>query len=246
MKKNRFVWIAFLLCIGLALPVAAQTLDKGYYDYQGMINHQLKIRMSLYLTGQEITGSYFYEKHRKEIKLKGTLVANKVVLQEYDKNGRKTGIFEGYLQSIDSIDGYWSTPGGGRNYPFHLGLISSAIGAAYEKRYQDAGAENDAVVETFAANLQCYLANNQKQKIAALLHYPTEVKVNGKPITLKTPEQFLAHYHEVFYPEFKTALVNAFTKYLFSNYQGIMFGGDTKNIWIGCSPEGCFILKINN
>ena len=239
--------LLFFLAMTMVLAVSkAESPDKGYYDYQGMIGHQLKIRMSLYFEGQKIVGSYFYEKHHQEMTLQGSIAASKIVLREYDKSGRNTGVFEGYLQTVDSIDGFWSTPGGHRNYPFHLGLIATAVGAVYGKRYQDAGAANDAAVETFATRIQKYLGNNEKRKIAALIRFPTAVKVKGKTVTLRGPEQFIRHYEEIFDPAFRKMLLAIFPRYLFSNYQGIMFGEGIRNIWIGCSQDGCYILKINN
>ena len=45
--------------------------EKGYYDYKGTINNNIPIQMSIYPLGKDIVGTYFYEKQRKEIKLKG-------------------------------------------------------------------------------------------------------------------------------------------------------------------------------
>ena len=55
--------------------------EKGYYDYQGTINNNIPVQMSIYPLGNDIVGSYFYEKQRKEIELKGKAGGNIMICQ---------------------------------------------------------------------------------------------------------------------------------------------------------------------
>ena len=68
--------------------------ESGYYDYQGTINNNMPIHMSIYPLKENIVGTYFYDKQRKEIKLAGKAGEKNIILYEYDAAGKNTGIFQ--------------------------------------------------------------------------------------------------------------------------------------------------------
>ena len=89
------------------MDITKSLFEKGYYDYSGTINNNIKIQMSIYKQDKEIVGTYFYEKQRKEIKLKGKSDEKDIILYEYDAAGKNTGIFMGTMKTVDKIEGKW-------------------------------------------------------------------------------------------------------------------------------------------
>ncbi|MDO0823874.1 hypothetical protein [Desulfosporosinus nitroreducens] len=231
------------------IETSQSKFEKGYYDYQGNINNNIPVQMSIYPLGNDIVGSYFYEKQRKEIELKGKAGENIMILFEYDDTGKNTGIFQGTMETVDRIAGTWTSPDGKKSYPFALALKSILPGVEYGKRYRVT--ENDQEVEDFLNEIQGYILSGNKAKLAEQIVYPIYVKVDGEVTKLQNNDDFIQNYDQIFYPEFKQVVSNAFTKYLFANSQGIMFGEGMYNMWIneviptGRKPQ-LMISAINN
>jgi hypothetical protein len=226
--------------------------EKGYYDYQGTINNNISIQMSIYPLGKDIVGSYFYDSQRKEIKLKGKAGTEDIVLHEYDDTGKNTGIFKGTMKTVDKIEGTWISADNKTNYPFTLSLKSNLPGVEYGKRYSIAvGTETDQNVENFVAKIQGYIVNNNKKQLAEQVKYPINVKINNKVTEIQNTDDFIENYDKIINPSFKQVIGNAFTKYMFANWKGVMFGTGLNNIWINnVSTTGdnleLMIISINN
>lgn len=249
----------FVVGILMALPgllLASRTeaaifTDKGYHDYEGTIGTDLKIQMSIYPDGERIVGSYFYEKYRQEIELKGTIQGNSIVLYEY-AGGAATGVFEGKMSTVDAIEGTWRNLKNGKQHALRLRLRSIISGEEYGHRYRLPGWENDEDLERFVRELQGYVINGQKEKVASLILYPISVWIDGARLKVTDSGQFIKYYDKVFNPSFKRTISNAFTKYLFVNWQGVMFGGNEQNIWLSYVREfdggnwRPMIIGINN
>ncbi|HKR14192.1 MAG TPA: DUF3298 domain-containing protein, partial [Pyrinomonadaceae bacterium] len=82
------------------------------------IGASLDLQMKLVREGDQLTGSYFYEKVGTRINLRGTVDKDgNLTLQEFDPSGKQTGIFKG-LWKVDAADGLitlagnWSKPPG--------------------------------------------------------------------------------------------------------------------------------------
>src|SRR5215217_3963987 len=95
---------------GGATPVA-QTKH-----FKGSIGSSLDLQMKLVRTGDQLAGSYFYEKVGTRIDLRGNVDKNgNLTLEEFDKSGKQTGLFKG-LWAVDANDGLvtlagnWSKP----------------------------------------------------------------------------------------------------------------------------------------
>lgn len=232
------------------IDTAKSLFEKGYYDYQGTINN-IPIQMSIYPLDKDIVGTYFYEKQRKEIKLRGKAGGKDIILYEYDKTGKNTGVFQGKMNTVDKIIGTWISADGKRSLPFSLSLKSNIPGANYGKRYAVAVNKSDQDVENFASKIQSYIINDNKEQLAKEVQYPINVKINGKVTKIQNSTDFIKNYDQIFNLSYKNAISNAFTKYLFVNWQGIMFGEGLYNIWINEeTPPGStsklMITAINN
>jgi hypothetical protein len=95
---------------GGAIPVA-QTKH-----FKGSIGSSLDLQMKLVRTGDQLAGSYFYQKVGTRIDLRGNVDKDgNLTLEEFDKSGKQTGLFKG-LWSVDPSDGLatlagnWSKP----------------------------------------------------------------------------------------------------------------------------------------
>ncbi|HEY2961530.1 MAG TPA: DUF3298 and DUF4163 domain-containing protein [Pyrinomonadaceae bacterium] len=84
--------------------------------FKGSIGSSLDLQMKLVRTGDQISGSYYYQRIGTRINLRGTIdKEGKFALDEFDQSGKQTGTFKG-LWAIDAQDGlgrlagFWSKP----------------------------------------------------------------------------------------------------------------------------------------
>ena len=72
--------------------------------------------MKLVRTGDQLSGSYFYQKIGTRIDLRGNVDQNgNLTLEEFDKGGKQTGVFKGIWQvsandGLITLAGNWSKP----------------------------------------------------------------------------------------------------------------------------------------
>ena len=86
--------------------------------FKGSIGSSLDLQMKLVRTGDQLTGSYFYQKVGARINLRGNVDKDgSLTLEEFDQSGKQTGMFKG-IWTVDSADGLvtlagnWSKPPG--------------------------------------------------------------------------------------------------------------------------------------
>jgi hypothetical protein len=86
--------------------------------FKGSIGSSLDLQMKLMRTGDQLSGSYFYQRIGTRINLRGKIENDgHFVLDEFDQAGKQTGIFKG-LWTVDAQDGLirlagnWSKPPG--------------------------------------------------------------------------------------------------------------------------------------
>ena len=84
--------------------------------YTGTIGKTLDIHAKLEFRNGEITGSYFYDKNKVEIPLKGRVIPGGFQMQELNAHGDVTGIFDGKEISILELQGNWRKPGRKKNF----------------------------------------------------------------------------------------------------------------------------------
>jgi hypothetical protein len=86
-------------------------------------------------------------------------------------------------------------------------------------------------VQVFLRTLKDAVARDDAQAIASMVSYPITVRVDGAPVTVKTPKAFVANYTHIVRESVKQAVVQAQQDRLFVNYQGVRLGRG--EIWFG-------------
>ena len=84
--------------------------------FKGSIGSSLDLEMKLVRTGDQLAGSYFYQKVGARINVRGNVDKDgNLTLEEFDPAGKQTGLFKG-IWSVDASDGMitlagnWSKP----------------------------------------------------------------------------------------------------------------------------------------
>ena len=98
--------------------VGGNTLLTETKYFKGSIGTSLDLQMKLFRTGDQLSGSYFYQRVGSRINLRGKIeIDGRFVLDEFDPAGKQTGVFKG-LWTVDAQDGLirlagnWSKPPG--------------------------------------------------------------------------------------------------------------------------------------
>lgn len=84
--------------------------------FKGSIGSSLDLQMKLVRTGDQLSGSYFYQKIGKRIDLRGNVDKDgNLTLEEFDQSGKQTGLFKGLWQvkaqdGLITLAGNWSKP----------------------------------------------------------------------------------------------------------------------------------------
>ena len=201
-------------------------IEKGYYDYSGKKGSK-DIIMSVYINNSKITGLYAFKGVKEHIKVEGKLKDGKITLNEFSQKGKITGTFYGNFKTIDIIEGTWSN--GKIKMPFKLKLVD-IIYADYGKRYDLVSFPDEEVVK-FATNIQKYLIKNEKEKLAKLIVYPINVKIDGKKKTIRNEKEFINNFDKIFNVNLKKAVINADSLFMLANQYGVMLGENEYNIW---------------
>jgi Protein of unknown function (DUF3298)/Deacetylase PdaC len=86
--------------------------------FKGSIGTSLDLQMKLVRTGDQLAGSYFYQKVGSRIDLRGNVDKDgNLTLEEFDRGGKQSGVFKG-IWTVDPGDGLirlagnWSKPPG--------------------------------------------------------------------------------------------------------------------------------------
>ena len=84
--------------------------------FKGSIGTSLDLQMKLVRTGDQLSGSYFYQRIGTRINLRGKIQPDgNFTLDEFDQAGKQTGVFQG-VWGVDAQDGlatlagFWSKP----------------------------------------------------------------------------------------------------------------------------------------
>ncbi|MFT4021160.1 MAG: hypothetical protein QM666_06565 [Acinetobacter sp.] len=98
--------------------------------------------------------------------------------------------------------------------------------------------------QKFLKDFQIYIHNDERQKVAAMIHYPIKINVYNQRITFTTAQQLLLKYDDIFDPMLKQSIRQQSYGNLFANSKGIMIG-ENGELWFSglCLDKNC--KKIN-
>jgi hypothetical protein len=140
---NRSIQKSIFIVSLLAFVASVSAVPlQGEREFTGAINNTIRIRMKLAQRGNQIRGSYLYEKVGKDIQLNGAVNGQQVSLKETDAGGNHTGTFKGRFVTADLIEGMWSNAEGTKSFPFRV-RASSASGTP-------ATSSNDSITGEYA------------------------------------------------------------------------------------------------
>ena len=122
--RNGILGMALLLGLQVQFGLAS-IRDFDALAYRGTIGDSLRVEMTLSRKGAELSGSYFYTKIGKNLRLQGKVDASrKFVLTEFDEKGRSTGTFKGVFDVTGGeMQGTWLSPDRSMTLPFYLVAI---------------------------------------------------------------------------------------------------------------------------
>ena len=130
-----------------------------------------------------------------------------------------------------------------------LVVIAVAL-ALFQSQLCRANAEADIDPKVnLVTELQAAVRAEDKAWFVAHLHYP--VRYYGKQTrVIKSKPWFLDHYQTIIGPELKASILAQDPQKYFQNYQGVMVGEGSHNIWFDDFGEGADskfqIITINN
>ncbi|MDX2360900.1 MAG: hypothetical protein QNK23_08850 [Crocinitomicaceae bacterium] len=109
-----------------------------YVGYIGL--YEKHVVMDLIITGDQISGTYFYSKHQKPLTLSGTFDQANNLFKVYETyNGVKTGYMEFTVSKDGKIDGVWKSKEDSQNEEVIFLAITGVIPELYTpifKRYE--------------------------------------------------------------------------------------------------------------
>lgn len=81
--------------------------------FTGTIDNKYSIHVLLYFEDEKVSGSYFYNRIRRNINLHGTVTKDGfITLTERDQSGNETGLWKGIFERERGIIGIWTEPDG--------------------------------------------------------------------------------------------------------------------------------------
>jgi hypothetical protein len=101
--------------------------------FKGSIGSSLDLQMKLVRTGDQLAGSYFYQKIGARIDLRGSVDKDgNLTLEEFDQGGKQTGVFKG-LWSVDQNDGLVTLAGNWSKPPSEKGSDKKSAFSVHEE-----------------------------------------------------------------------------------------------------------------
>jgi hypothetical protein len=92
--------------------------------YTGTFGECIAIQMDISVTGEKVSGHYYYDTVGIPLSLSGNLAK----IEEREPKNRVTGVFRGTLAPREKIfEGKWSTPNGKKRLPFKLTKVAEYI-----------------------------------------------------------------------------------------------------------------------
>lgn len=113
-----------------------------------------------------------------------------------------------------------------------IGLPLAAIAGGSARAQSGIATKPDAVRE-----LQRALRNHDREWLADHIRYP--LRYYGRAIAMiRNRSEFLRAYHTILSDRLRAAVLTQDPEHVFENWQGLMVGDGTHNIWLRESGEG--------
>ncbi|MDD3172872.1 MAG: M56 family metallopeptidase [Herbinix sp.] len=219
--------------------------DKSNMVFEGNIGTH-NICMAIYREGEQLTASFITQNDEdSEINLQGTIQINTASFALYSEDNDITfiGTIKPDTAEGELLEGNYTSLKNEEKTSFTL-ACAYGIGNSYETRYP-LTTSNTEDVEEFARTIKSYVIENNKKGLAELVDYPIKVTINALKVSLSNAEEFEQNYDDIMNAEFKEKILNSYTKYMNSNYMGIMLGNG--EIWFdNWNDKGLRIYAINN
>ncbi|MDP4119573.1 MAG: hypothetical protein Q8876_00740 [Bacillota bacterium] len=209
-------------------PNALYSLQNHSHNiYSGKINQQ-EILMDIFRDGDCLTVSYVNKNSEDEIGGKNPIiegVAN-INLSQGSKLIAALHI-DGNQNFSDGLHAKISMSANNKAFDIVLATQYSISGQTEDDRY----IFNKTQVETMAHNIKQDIVAGNKTALSKLIAYPLTVTIENKKYTYKNSTEFLNGYSKIITNNFLFVMSNAYTKFMFNNYNGIMVGSGNNNIW---------------
>lgn len=108
--------------------------------------------------------------------------------------------------------------------------------------YYVANFDDDASVEEFVNQFKQAVINNDKNKVASMIHYPIEATFKDKPVIINNKDEFLKFYDDIFDENLCNIIANANTHNMFVNYKGVML--DNGEVWFSNDKDGIKVIAV--
>ena len=214
------------------------------WNYEGHIDGQHRVRMTLVFGPGEITGVYFYASQLKDIALRGRMLdATRVELEELDTAGQPTARFEAEFPEMapeskfgssplqcEVIRGNWRKMGADTALPVLLEMDGGTAGSL-KSRYGAIGVRDQEALHRNAQAFWRAVQRDDRRAAAGLIRYPIRVDTTAGLRRYTAAEQLLTDYERIFTPGFRQAIARGLPRNMFVRDQGAMLGDG--QVWFG-------------
>ncbi len=153
---------------------------------------------------------------------------------------------KGYMELLKKND-YKLTPEVERYRKAAAEKLAGSTVEPQENKYEVAGVSDPVAFETTFKEIQKYITEGNKEKVAEYVNYPLNVFGENTKGTIKDKAAFIAGYDKIITPEVQKAVAEQKLEELFVNYKGIMIGnGQVWIVPITEPTEQYKIFTINN
>ena len=129
-----------------------------------------------------------------------------------------------------------------------VGLFAATVGLAspvlaqeadFDTAVRDQLAGDPAAYHQVVEGFQKAVRDRDAAAAAALVTYPIGVSIDGKAVTIRSPQEFAEKFSAIVTPAIAAAVVDEPTSEMMVNYQGVMLGRG--EVWINgiCSDDAC-------
>jgi hypothetical protein len=191
-------------------------------EFTGSFDGKKNVRLLLYRNkDNSLIGSYYNTKELIRYEIKGKASGDHLEFTAEKANFTFKGNLSDGKKPIltgTSTQNEKSTPS---TFTYHIHFPSRPGGNLYAPICADSTQE----VEDFAKKIKVAILAKDKDTLAKNVHYPVDISLAGKFFTIKTKEDFLVQYDNIFTPNFvKSIKENCIPMNMCNSYKGVWFG----------------------